>query len=216
MRRGARAHVVLVWASGSVRASADRSGTNSSGTLAGRAVGKLRENTMIEAKTYRGACHCGDVAFEATGDMSRVIARNCSLCSRSGALLAFVPAANFKLLRGEDAQSTYTFNKHLIAHFFCKRCGIRSFAKGVGPDGAEMRAINVRCLEALDLACREAESSSGYVQRAAATSRAARCARPSLVAPRGPCARPSCVLAVPARPRAGTASEFATPAPATS
>jgi hypothetical protein len=106
---------------------------------------------MAEAKTYTGSCHCGDVKFEVTGDMSSVISCNCSICSRTGALLAFVPIAQFKLLKGEDAQGDYQFNKHVIHHWFCKRCGIRSFSGGVGPGGAEMRAINVRCLEDIDL-----------------------------------------------------------------
>jgi hypothetical protein len=106
---------------------------------------------MAEAQTYTGSCHCGDVKFEVTGDMTHVISCNCSICSRTGALLAFVPVEQFKLLEGEGAQGDYQFNKHVIHHLFCKRCGIRSYSQGVGPGGAEMRAINVRCLEGIDL-----------------------------------------------------------------
>ena len=106
---------------------------------------------MTEQKTYMGSCHCGNVKFEVTGNMTDVISCNCSMCSRTGALLAFVPAAQFKLLEGHDAQGVYKFNKHVIDHLFCKNCGIRSFAKGIGAGGAEMRAINVRCLEGVDL-----------------------------------------------------------------
>lgn len=106
---------------------------------------------MGEAKTYTGSCHCGSVKYEVQADISSVISCNCSICSRTGALLAFVPAAQFKLLKGEDAQGDYQFNKHVIHHLFCKTCGIRSFSTGIGPGGAEMRAINVRCLEEVDL-----------------------------------------------------------------
>ena len=35
---------------------------------------------------------------------------------------------------------------------FCKTCGIKSFARGKRPDGTEMVAINVRCLDGIDLA----------------------------------------------------------------
>jgi len=35
-------------------------------------------------------------------------------------------------------------------HRFCAACGIESFAMGRGPDGAEMAAINVRCLDGID------------------------------------------------------------------
>ena len=105
----------------------------------------------METQKYTGSCHCGNVRFEVQGDMSKVISCNCSICSRTGALLAFVPAAQFTLLKGEDAVSDYQFNKHVIHHLFCKNCGIRSFARGIGPGGVEMRAINVRCLEGIDL-----------------------------------------------------------------
>ena len=43
--------------------------------------------------------------------------------------------------------TTYTFNKHVIQHRFCKHCGIQSFALGKDPRGNEMAAINIRCLE---------------------------------------------------------------------
>lgn len=106
---------------------------------------------MPEAKTYTGSCHCGDVRYEVKTDLATVISCNCSICSRTGSLLTFVPATQFKLLKGEDALTDYRFNTHVISHVFCKRCGIKSFAKGKMPNGDETRAINVRCLEGLDL-----------------------------------------------------------------
>jgi hypothetical protein len=33
---------------------------------------------------------------------------------------------------------------------FCATCGIQSFSRGRGPDGKEMVAINVRCLDGVD------------------------------------------------------------------
>lgn len=107
---------------------------------------------MSEAKTYTGSCHCGDVRYEVTTDLSRVISCNCSMCGRAGTLLSFVPASQFKLLQGQDSLTDYRFNKHAISHVFCKRCGIKSFAMGKMPKtGDEMRAINVRCLEGVDI-----------------------------------------------------------------
>ena len=78
-----------------------------------------------------------------------VISCNCSMCGRSGTLLAFVPAAQFKLLSGEDVLTDYQFNKHVIHHLFCRVCGIKSFARGKGPNG-ETVAINVRTLDGVD------------------------------------------------------------------
>jgi len=104
-----------------------------------------------EKKTYAGSCHCGRVRFEVQTDLATVLACNCSYCSRVAHLLTFVPAANFKLLAGEEALAEYLFNRKHIHHQFCSRCGIRAFGYGNGPDGQEMRSVNVRCLDGVDL-----------------------------------------------------------------
>jgi hypothetical protein len=43
------------------------------------------------------------------------------------------------------------FNKQVIAHKFCAKCGIGPYALGTDPQGNAMAAINVRCLEGVDL-----------------------------------------------------------------
>jgi hypothetical protein len=104
---------------------------------------------MSEAH-YSGGCQCGAVAFEADVDISTPTVCNCSRCQRIGSRLAFTSADKFRLLRGEDALTEYLFNKHVIRHQFCKVCGIESFAHGRTPDGREMVAINVNCLDGVD------------------------------------------------------------------
>ena len=106
---------------------------------------------MGEAKTYKGGCHCGKVRYEATTDLGMVISCNCSMCSKKGTLFTFIQPSAMNVLSGKDEQSVYQFNKHVINHLFCKTCGITSYATGKGPDGKEMAAINVRCLEGVDL-----------------------------------------------------------------
>jgi hypothetical protein len=102
---------------------------------------------------YSGSCHCGRIAFEVESDtaITGAMSCNCSICSRRGHLLAFFPAANVKLLMPEDAVSTYTFNKHRIRHQFCPVCGVGTFGRGADREGNPTFAINVRCLEGLDL-----------------------------------------------------------------
>jgi hypothetical protein len=103
-------------------------------------------------KTYSGGCHCGKVRFEVTADLNKpVFSCNCSICSKKGFLLTFVEAGAFKLLSGEDALTDYQFNRMNVHHTFCRVCGIQPFGRGTGRDGAEMRAINVRCLDGVDL-----------------------------------------------------------------
>ena len=96
---------------------------------------------------YTGSCHCGGIRFEADGDIDQAMSCNCSICSRKGSLLWFVPRPSFRLLTPESAVSTYTFNKHVIKHRFCKHCGVLPFGEGVDPKGMATAAINIRCLE---------------------------------------------------------------------
>ena len=100
---------------------------------------------------HKGSCHCGNVAFEVEGDIDRALACNCSMCQRKGSLLWFTPRENLKLLSPEDAAATYTFNKHAIRHRFCATCGIHPYAEAIDTKGNPTAAINIRCIEGIDL-----------------------------------------------------------------
>ncbi|MGD9945734.1 MAG: GFA family protein, partial [Burkholderiaceae bacterium] len=99
------------------------------------------------------SCHCGNVAFEIdTGQpLDSVLSCNCSICSRKGSLLWFLPREQLRLNTPEGELSTYTFNKHLIKHRFCPNCGMHPYAEGTNPQGQAMAAVIVRCLEGVDL-----------------------------------------------------------------
>ncbi len=99
---------------------------------------------------YKGSCHSGRVAYEVEGDLTQVMECNCSICSRKGPLMWFVPRDKLHLLTPEENMSTYTFNKHIIKHHFCPTCGIHPLGEGTDPSGNRMAAINVRCLEGVD------------------------------------------------------------------
>ncbi|MBB1088638.1 GFA family protein [Lysobacter sp. SG-8] len=101
--------------------------------------------------THTGSCHCGDVTFEVEGTIDAGMACNCSICRRKGALLWFVPREALRVTAGEAKLKDYTFNKHVIHHTFCPACGIHAFGHGTGPDGREMAAINLRCVDGVDL-----------------------------------------------------------------
>lgn len=100
---------------------------------------------------YKGGCHCGQISFEVEGDLQQVTECNCSICSKRGTLMWFVPQADFHLQTPAENYATYTFNKHKIMHRFCPKCGCAPFGEGVSPAGVAMAAINVRCLEGIDL-----------------------------------------------------------------
>ncbi len=101
---------------------------------------------------HHGSCHCGQTRYTVeAGEIPAAIECNCSHCQRKGYLLWFVPRQALTITDGAAALSTYTFNKHVIHHQFCPTCGCAPFGFGQGPGGQEMAAINLRCLEDVDL-----------------------------------------------------------------
>jgi hypothetical protein len=101
----------------------------------------------------KGSCHCGAITLEVdAAPPGQVMECNCSHCSRKGYLLWFVPREQTRMHAAEGKLGTYHFNKHVIAHHFCTQCGCAPYAAGTAPDGKAMTAVNVRCLEGVDLA----------------------------------------------------------------
>jgi len=67
----------------------------------------------------------------------------------SGYLHLIVPQERLRLLRGEEALTTYAFNTRTARHLFCRYCGVKSFyVPRSNPDGY---SINLRCLDAATL-----------------------------------------------------------------
>ena len=100
--------------------------------------------------TRAGGCHCGAVRFEVDApDVLEVRECNCSICHRVGFLHLIVDRSAFRLVRGEGALTTYTFNTHVAQHTFCSTCGVKSFyVPRSHPDGV---SVNARCLDDVDL-----------------------------------------------------------------
>jgi hypothetical protein len=101
--------------------------------------------------THRGGCHCGAVAFEVDAPARITVSDcNCSICRMSGFLHLIVPRTRFRLLRGAESLSTYTFNTRTAQHLFCRHCGVKSFyVPRSNPDGY---SVNARCLERATIA----------------------------------------------------------------
>ena len=99
--------------------------------------------------THKGSCHCGRIAFEVDGDIESVMECNCSICSRRGYLLWFVPREKLRLSTPEKDLATYTFKSRKIQHHFCAVCGCAPFGEGA-TDKGKQAAVNARCLEGVD------------------------------------------------------------------
>ena len=103
---------------------------------------------MVEAPMIwkSGGCHCGAVRFEVLApDEIETRECNCSICRMIGFLHLIVPAGRFRLTKGADKITTYSFNTGTAKHHFCSVCGIKSFyVPRSKPDGF---SVNVRCLD---------------------------------------------------------------------
>ena len=113
-------------------------------------------------KTYRGSCHCGAVQFEAELDLAAGTTRcNCGFCRKARFWMSFAKAADFRMLKGEEALSDYQYTptkttntpngkaEPFLHLTFCKHCGVRPFTKGgeMARFGGKFFALNVACLD---------------------------------------------------------------------
>lgn len=102
-------------------------------------------NKDKQALTYQGGCHCGAVRFQVTVDHHQAVECNCTICRKKGYLHLIVPPEKFKLLKGAEILSTYTFNTKIAKHTFCRICGIHPFYQPRShPDSID---VNIRCLD---------------------------------------------------------------------
>jgi hypothetical protein len=100
-------------------------------------------------RRYQGSCHCGKVRFEIDADLDHVRRCDCSLCGKRGALSHRVEASCFRLLTPIEELSVYRWHTRTATDYFCPVCGILPFRR---PRTApHLFAINVRCLEGVDL-----------------------------------------------------------------
>jgi hypothetical protein len=103
--------------------------------------------TVSTATTWRaGGCHCGAVRFEANLPATvEAQSCNCSMCRMVGFVHVIVPESRFRLTRGQDRLTDYTFNTGTAHHLFCRTCGVKSFYRPrSNPDGW---SVNARCLD---------------------------------------------------------------------
>src|ERR1700737_1222510 len=104
---------------------------------------------MAQLEPYAGGCHCEKFDSKSRRIRATLLLATAQVVASMG--LTFVNADQFKLLSGESELTEYLFNKHVIQHLFCPTCGVESFARGTAKDGQKTYAVNVRCLDGVDI-----------------------------------------------------------------
>jgi centromere protein V len=103
-----------------------------------------------ELRWRAGGCHCGAVRYEVLcAEEVEAMSCNCSICAMTGYLHLIVDKPHFRLLKGEENLTPYTFNTRTAKHLFCKTCGVKSFYfPRSHPDGV---SVNYRCLDGVPI-----------------------------------------------------------------
>ncbi|MDL4862570.1 GFA family protein [Halomonas elongata] len=99
---------------------------------------------------HRATCHCGSVEVELDLPDGLVDVRrcDCSLCRRRGAIVASVPGAGIRIVKGESALKLYQFNTKTARHYFCSNCGI--YTHHQRRSNPSLYGFNVACLEGIN------------------------------------------------------------------
>ncbi|WP_280151445.1 GFA family protein [Piscinibacter sp. XHJ-5] len=118
-------------------------------------------------QTYHGSCHCGRVTFDLNAKpISAVMDCNCSICRRRGALWHGASDGHLRITSGEEHLQLYQFGTMTAKHYFCRHCGIQPFVR---PRLDPTRwAVNVRCIDGVDLSALNVRTFDGENWEAAA------------------------------------------------
>jgi hypothetical protein len=100
-------------------------------------------------KTYQGSCHCGQIKFEVDMDLDHVRVCDCSVCRKRGALNHRVEESQLRIFTPLEELSLYEWHTKTAKDYFCPTCGILPFRRP--RDAPEIWAVNVRCLDDVDL-----------------------------------------------------------------
>ena len=73
---------------------------------------------------------------------------NCSICRRKGAIVASVPLAGLRVLKGQESLRLYQFNTKTAKHYFCSICGV--YTHHQRRSNPEQYSFNLGCLEGVN------------------------------------------------------------------
>jgi hypothetical protein len=99
-------------------------------------------------RTYSGRCHCGAVRFRfTTGEITRAIKCNCSICIRRGYVMT-VDYLPFDELDGKESLTLYQWGDRMVNFWFCRTCGVYPFHDVVERPG--IYRVNLGCVDEID------------------------------------------------------------------
>lgn len=101
-------------------------------------------------ETHRLTCHCGrvELALELPDGIVDPRRCDCSMCRRRGAVVASVPLAGIRVVKGAGDLRLYQFNTRTAKHYFCGHCGI--YTHHQRRSNPAQYGFNIGCLEGIN------------------------------------------------------------------
>ena len=96
-------------------------------------------------KEYFGGCHCGGIKFKFfINEPVETWKCNCSICKILDYEHLFIKHDDFIITEDNELIAEYSFGTNQAKHFFCKKCGIKSFYQPRShPDSY---SVNLKCV----------------------------------------------------------------------
>lgn len=94
--------------------------------------------------TMHGSCHCGAIQIEVPGPPQWVAHCNCSICKKTGGLIAYYPDDGSVKVTG--AMATYIWGDRMIAFHHCPTCACRSHWTSTGESYGRI-GVNARLFD---------------------------------------------------------------------
>lgn len=92
------------------------------------------------------SCHCGAVRFEVGAAPTELTSCNCSICRRTGALLAYYPPRDVRFTPAPPATDVYMWGDRMLEFHRCKTCGCFTHWSAVDTTYDRM-GVNARMME---------------------------------------------------------------------
>ena len=97
-----------------------------------------------EAMAITGSCHCGAVRIEVPSAPEWAARCNCSICRRTGALVAYYPDDGSVRVTGDTA--SYIWGDRMIAFLHCPVCACHTHWESTGTSYGRI-GVNARLLD---------------------------------------------------------------------
>ncbi len=96
----------------------------------------------VRLNQYQGRCLCGTVRYQVELD-----ARSDGALWGLSVWECIIAPSKFKLLQGAEALSGHQFAAEPAHHFFCERCGTRSYSHHAAQACGEFYSVDLRSLD---------------------------------------------------------------------